>query len=41
MDMQQKVRQFVGFFFDGLPYSEETEAARARIEAALENERPD
>ena len=34
--MTERIRKFVGFFFDELPFSETTEEARGKIEKALE-----
>ena len=39
--MTDRIRKFIGLFFDELPYSEEAEAARAKIEQTLEEAAPD
>ena len=39
--MNHRIRQWMSLFFDDLPYSEETARARARIEAALNEQAAD
>ena len=39
--MTDRIRKFIGLFFDELPFSEEAEAARTRIEKTLEETAPD
>ena len=33
--MSDRIRKFIGFFFDELPYSQQTAQAREKIETAL------
>ena len=33
--MSERIKQWIGFFFDGLPYSEEAVNAREKIEEAM------
>ena len=39
--MTERIRKFIGLFFDELPFSEETAGARGKIEKALEEAAPD